>query len=101
MSDYRVRWANGNAEVEVDLIDKIGWTNTYQFSDPDAMIPSSGDATNQVDMVPVTGDWVMYGFDNSQNYPTDGTAKGKGIVKDIALGEFPKGEFEWVVIKKL
>ena len=102
MSDYRVRWTNEASEVELDLIDNIGPINTYKFSDPNAMIPSKGDATNQLkDMVPTTGDWVMYGFDNGQNYPADGTAMGKGIVKDIAEGEFPKGEFEWVVIKKL
>lgn len=102
MSDYRVLWTNGASEVEVDLIDNVGYLNDYIFSDPDAIVPNKGEATNQTnDMVPLTGDWLMRGFDNKIDYATDGSATGKGTVKDIALGTFPKGEFDWVVTKKL
>lgn len=102
MPDYRVLWTNGAAEVEVDLIDKVGYLNDYLFLDADAIIPSRGEATNQTnDMVPLTGDWLIEGFDNKTDYKTDGSVTGKGVVKDIALGTFPKGEFDWVVTKKL
>ena len=102
MSDYRVLWTHGNAKVEVDLIDKIGYITDYQFSDLDAVVPGKGEATNQTDdMVPLNGTWVMNNFDNSANYSADGSSKGDGVVKDIAIGTFPKGTFEWVVTKRL
>lgn len=102
MADYRVLWTNGATDVEVDLIDKVGYLNDYIFSDPDAILPSKGEATNQTnEMVPLTGDWLMMGFDNKLEYKADGSATGKGVVKDIALGNFPKGEFDWVVTKVL
>lgn len=77
--------------------------NRYKFSDPNAVVPSEGHFTNQIDAVPVGGGWVMNGFDNGKTYPANGSEedKGMGTIDITHIGTFPKGKFNWEVITKL
>lgn len=102
MAAYIARWRNGSSSVDVDLFDPVGPLNNYRFSDPNAVVPSTGDYTNQTQKaVPLSGGWVMNDFDNSNDYPTDGSATGTGEVDITNVGTFPQGAFVWTIIGKL
>lgn len=104
MADYRLRWTNGNDQVEVDLVDDIGPSNSYTFSDPNAVVPSAGSCTNQMQqVVPAGGGWVIRNFDNGKDYVPDDqvNSAGDGNVDITNVGTFPKGDFQWLVIKRL
>lgn len=99
MPDYRVQWTNVDSSVEVDLIDSVGPKNDYMFLDPNAVIPSKGEFMNQFSKVtPDDGSWTMSDFDNKTVYPLG--HQGKGEVFGIADGTFPKGIFDWTIVKK-
>lgn len=104
MANYLVRWKSGNKTVEVRLLDKAGPLNRYEFSDNNSVVPSEGDFTNQMNQaVPIGGGWVMHKFDNARDYPANGgnVDKGTGTVDITHVGTFPKGVFDWEVVKQL
>jgi hypothetical protein len=101
MASWRVRITHDDAtSTDIDLIDTAGPLNEWKALDPDALLPPSGDFTNQTqNVVPtVQPSWILKNFDIDAVYV--GVTDGTGVVEDDD-GAFPEGKVTWKVIARL